>query len=295
VAETLTGPPYPLVPVPGTNSIGKFDIGESPVGDIPPFNPWLTIQSEYGNSPRITGLILNLFSYINQTQNFDAFYDNIMNIETAQGYGLDTWGRIVGVNRVLQVQTLYWFGFAEALPGDEGFNYPSVIGYGPSFGFEEALPNSYAFNQGPFGFDIEYLQPNNNGGGPYYSGETLTSNFALSDQSYRTLILAKAAANITNGSIPAINQILMNLFPNRGNAFVTEGSAPSTPFFGFEESTNANPFNQGVFYEDESVATMTMTYTFLFALSPVEIAIVEQSGVLPKPVGVKAITAIAPL
>jgi hypothetical protein len=295
VADTETGPPYPLIPVPGSNSIGKFDIGESPVGDIPPFNPWLTVLSQYGNSPRITGLILNLFSYIDQTQNFDAFYDQVMNIETAQGYGLDVWGRIVGVQRTLQVQNLYWFGFAEALPGDEGFNYPSTVSYGPSFGFEEALPTSFAFNQGTFGLDIIQGQPLTNGGGPYYSGETLTSNFALSDQSYRTLILAKAAANITNGSIPAINQILMNLFPNRGNAFVTEGSEPSAPYFGFEEQQNANPFNQGTFYDGESVATMVMTYTFLFALSPVEIAIVEQSGVLPKPVGVKAMTVIAPL
>jgi Protein of unknown function (DUF2612) len=33
---------------------------------------------------------------------------------------------------------------------------------------------------------------------------------------------------------------------------------------------------------------MTMTYTFAFQLSPVELAIVTQSGVLPKPTGVLA-------
>ena len=33
---------------------------------------------------------------------------------------------------------------------------------------------------------------------------------------------------------------------------------------------------------------MTMQYVFNFTLSPVELAIVEESGVLPKPVGVAA-------
>lgn len=33
---------------------------------------------------------------------------------------------------------------------------------------------------------------------------------------------------------------------------------------------------------------MTMTYTFTFALTPVELAIVLNSGVLPKPTGVAA-------
>ena len=33
---------------------------------------------------------------------------------------------------------------------------------------------------------------------------------------------------------------------------------------------------------------MTMTYTFEFALTPVEQAIVEQSGVLPRPTGVSS-------
>ncbi|WP_415752057.1 DUF2612 domain-containing protein [Mesorhizobium sp. B2-1-8] len=33
---------------------------------------------------------------------------------------------------------------------------------------------------------------------------------------------------------------------------------------------------------------MTMTYSFAFQLTPVELAIVQNSGVLPKPTGVKA-------
>jgi len=243
---TDTGPAYPRGPLPGSNGLGQFAIGISPIGSLPTFGVWQTVISQYANSPILTRLIENIFAYLDQTVNFDAFFDFIWNVDTAQGVGLDIWGRIVGVNRVLQVEVGNWFGYNEALPG------------------------SFTFSQGSF-----------------YSGDPLTDNFALSDQSYRQLILAKAAANITNGSIPAINQILLSLFPHRGNCYVTEGSQLGA-WFGFQEATNAQGFNQASFYSGAPLSTMTMTYTFEFPLTPVELAIVQQSGVLPKSTGVFA-------
>ncbi|TIS09168.1 MAG: DUF2612 domain-containing protein, partial [Mesorhizobium sp.] len=228
-----TGPPYPRPPPGIPNGFGQFSIGVSPLGDYPPFDVWRTVISEYANAPTLTRLIGNIFEYLDQTANFDAFFDYIWDVDTAQGYGLDVWGRIVGVNRILQVTAGDWFGFQEASPGTDPF-----------------------------------------GNGAFYSGAPLTSNFALSDEAYRLLILAKAAANITNGSIPAINQILMSLFPNRGNAYVTEGDNPGT-WFGFAESLNCVGFNQASFYAGSLIATMTMTYTFTFQLSSVELAIVQ--------------------
>ncbi len=246
-----TGPKYPAGPLPGSNGIGFFQIGVSPIGTLADFDVWKTIISQYANSPILTQLIENIFEYLDQTRDIEAFFDLVMNLDTAQGYGLDVWGRIVGVNRVLQVQSGQWWDFAEALPG------------------------SYTFGQAP-----------------YYSGASLTSNFRLSDQAYRALILAKAAANITDGSIPAINRILMALFPHRGNAYVTEGTQ-SAEWFGFAESVNANGFNQASFYTGAEISTMTMSYVFDFQLSPVELAIVQNSGVLPKPTGVAA-TVVTP-
>lgn len=230
--------------------LGGFTLGVSPLGSIEQFDVWTTVISQYANSPILTALILDLDEYLDQTENFDNYFDDIWNIDTATGYGLDVWGRIVGVNRVVQVTSGDWFGFKEALPGSD-----------------------------PFGF------------GPFYSGAGITSNFALSDDAYRTLILAKAAANITNGSIAAINRILMALFPNRGNAYVTEGS-PSTSFFGFEEQGDTLGFNQAPFYQGQQPPRMQMAYTFNFQLSPVELAIVQNSGVLPKPTGVSATVVI---
>ena len=214
----MTGPSVPRPnPAPGSNAIGKFIIGVSPIGTIIPFDYWNTILSQYANSATLTALIGDFDAWLDQTQNFDLFFDSIWNVNTAQGVGLDVWGRIVNVSRTLTVQA------------------------GSFFDFEESGVSGTTFGQAPF-----------------YSGGGITSNYQLSDSAYRQLIFAKALANISDGSIPSINQILLALFPNRGNCYVADGN------------------------------NMTLAYTFNFSLSPVEAAIVSSSGVLPKPVGVLA-------
>lgn len=152
------------------------------------------------------------------TELFDEFYDNIWNIATAQGYGLDVWGRILGVTRVLQ------------LPA--GGNY---------LGFEEAGTAWSGFGQDPF-----------------YTGETITSNYMLSDADFRVLLYAKAMANITDGSIPSLNAILLTLFPPSGGVVAWVGNT----------------------------GNMQIVYNFSVALNAVQLAIVESSGVLPNPPGV---------
>lgn len=211
----MSGPDI-FAPQPGSNAIGNFIIGVSPIGDIAEFNIWKTIISQYANSPVLTRLIENLFAYLDQTENIQSFFDQVMNIDSAVGWGLDVWGRRLNVGRTLEISESNTF-----------------------FGFEEAGETAQPFNQAPF-----------------YSGQQIGSNFILTDSAYRVLLFCKAAANICDGSIPAINQILMTLFPNRGNAYVIDG------------------------------LDMTMTFKFEFTLSPVERAIVEQSGVLPTSTGV---------
>lgn len=213
----MSGPDI-FAPGPDSNAIGNFVIGVSTIGDIEAFNVWKTVLSQYANSPILNQLILNMDSYLDQTINFQSFYDLVMNVDTAQGYGLDVWGRIVNVSRTLSVTTTETY-----------------------LGFEEAGAPAQPFNQAPF-----------------FAGEQISDNFVLTDTAYRTLIFAKALANICDGSIPAINQILLNLFPNRGNCYVIDG------------------------------LDMTMTYKFEFVLSSVELAIIAQSGALPKSTGVSA-------
>ena len=245
----MSGPPYPHPnPAPGSNAIGQFQIGVSPIGTINPFDIWTTVLSQYANSPILTQLIVDLAGYVDMTANFDAFYDQIWNIDTAVGHGLDVWGRILNVKRTLAVPAGTYLGFEEAT--GEGVD---------SFGF-----------------------------GTFYTGAVTTENFDLTDDAYRMLLFAKALFNICDGSIPAINQILVNLFPNRGNAYVAEGYPFQGFFFGFEEALDCQPFGQAPFFSNIALPPMTMTYVFNFALTGVELAIVSQSGAIPKPTGVKA-------
>jgi hypothetical protein len=227
----MSGPPYPRPPVSTTT---------------PSIDIYSTFIAQYANSSILTTLITNLFNYLDQAANFDAFYSFIFNVNTAQGYGLDLYGRIVGVTRVLQVSVSDWFGFDEALPASDPF-----------------------------------------GQGGFFAGTAVTGNYALSDTAFRLLIMAKAAANITNGSSAAINQILLALFPGRGNCYVQDGPLVAG-WFGFQEAGNTQGFGQQSFYSGSTLATMVLTYVFNFHLTPVELAIVGQSGVLPKPVGVMA-------
>ena len=162
----MSGPTYPPPPAAGSNSIGSFTIGVSPIGTIPSFDFWATIISQYANSPILTSIIESFFDAMDQTKNIDAYFDDIWNLDTAQGYGLDCWGRIVGVTRIVQV--------------------PGTITY---LGFEESGTS------GVFG------------AGVFFAGSPLTTNFILSDAGFRTLILAKALANISDGSIKSIRDL----------------------------------------------------------------------------------------
>jgi hypothetical protein len=209
------------------------------------FDVWTTVLSQYANSPSLTSILVNYAEAADQTEDLDNFFDFIWSVDTAQGYGLDVWGRIVGVQRIITVASTDYFGFEQAVPGVQSWNLG--LGVGGS-----------------------WL------GGALYSGTNLTSNFSLSDAAFRQLILAKAAANISNGAIPTVNGILRGLFPGRGNAYVTDDFG-NTQYFGFAQAANESTgFGQAPFYAGEANGNvMQVTYIFDFALSSVELAIVS--------------------
>ncbi|WP_311271093.1 DUF2612 domain-containing protein [Sphingobium sp. WCS2017Hpa-17] len=186
------------------------------------FDPAQTLLSQYANSPVLTDLIDRLSLAIDRQEDFDTFYDIVWNIDTAAGFGLDIWGRIVGVGRALYVPDEEYLGFSQA--GD-----------------------TYPFDEGIF-----------------YGGSSATPNYLLTDVAYRRVIMAKAALNITDGSILAINAILMALFPTSGNVYVRDNR------------------------------DMTLTYVFGAPISRIEYAIVTQANVLPRPAGVR-FTVVAPV
>lgn len=204
-----------------------------------------TIISQYANSPIIVQLIQGINKYIDPRADIDNFYNTVWNVDTAQGFGLDIWGRIVGVSRLLQI--------------------PATNAY---LGFNEAVPGAYAFNDAPM----------------WDGSPPATNAYFLADSAYRTLILTKAMANILQPSAPALNQLLQNFFAGRGRVYVNDlggmafrytfefdltsyeyaiitqsGAFPrpagvrviyfqsALPLFGFKEASGAAPFGQGVF------------------------------------------------
>lgn len=205
-----------------------------------------TIISQYANSATIVQLIKNMNEYVDPRADFDAFFDYVWNVESAQGFGLDIWGRIVGISRELSI--------------------PAAATY---FGFNDALPGSHPFNDQPF----------------YDGTPPATQTYKLADDAYRQLILVKALANISATNAPALNQLLQNMFASRGRCYVNDlggmalrytfefdltpyefaimtqsGALPrpagvnaslfqsALPLFGFSEAgASAAPFGQGVF------------------------------------------------
>ena len=181
----VSGPPYPHPsPAPGSNAIGSFAVGISPVGDIPTFDVWNTVLSQYANSPVITGIITAFNAAMDQTQNVDSFYDLMFNVLTAVGYGLDSWGRIVNVSRTVPVV---------------------AAGGAPTFGFNEPGGDWVGFGQAPF-----------------FSGAALLNNVTLTDVQFRPVVLAKIATNVWDGSIAGFNKILLGLFQGRGTPWVID-------------------------------------------------------------------------
>lgn len=172
-------------------SIVSFVISTGPASSSTSFNVEATVISQYANSPTLDQLITNLSQYFDQSANFAAFYTYVWNVDTATGFGLDIWGKIVGVSRLLLI--------------------PNTTDY---VGFDNSATPPPDWQT--MGSD---QPPQPAVGGAMYTGYNATQAYLLPDDAYRQLILAKAFANICTTTAPAINQILQNLF-GAGTAWV---------------------------------------------------------------------------
>ncbi|VEB99918.1 Protein of uncharacterised function (DUF2612) [Cedecea lapagei] len=209
-----------------------------------------TILTQYSSSNKLLSIISTFDQAISIDEFTESFINDVWDVSTNGSYGLDVWGKIVGVSRYITSEIdNNSFGFSEANSGDK-FAYPSP------------------FNDEPF-----------------YAGVQETNSVRLGDDAYRTLILCKAFSNISIATIPEINKFLVMLFKGRGKAYsidfgdMTMGIVcefflapfekailenfdvlpiPSgvlaitrqivTPYFGFTK--DSHPFNDGTFYRD---------------------------------------------
>ena len=123
----------------------------------------------------------------------------------------------------------------------------------PYLGFEEAYTAPTAAT-GPQPFNQD----------PFYNGVVATTTFALSDTQYRQLIMVKAAANISDLSTKSINALL------RAEFGVNNGTDPYGPAY------------------VQDLGGMQFNYYLGFHPNSTHIAIIQNSGVFPRPAGVQA-------
>lgn len=194
-----------------------------------------TVISQYANSPTIIQLVQNFNEYFDQSVNFATFYNFVWNILSAQKWGLDILGKIIGVSRLLNIpNSADYFGF-----------------YQPS----ESQPDQDFL---PFGSKLDTPPV----GGIFYTGYNATTAYLLNDDAYRQLILAKAFANICTTTAPALNKILQTLY-GAGTAYVRYNSI------------------------------MDISIVLTFTPTPIQLAILTQSGVIPYPPAV-TVTIVTP-
>lgn len=214
-----------------------------------------TIISQYAQSPSLNRLIDNFNDYIDPQVDIDNFLLNIWDIQTANGAGLDIWGKIVGVGRILKIPSL-----------------EDVVGFSQQ-GTESITP----FNDGVF----------------YIQGIEQYNTLSLLDEPYRKLIMIKALANISRSTPQAINYILTQLFGGqiRSTSFI-DGSRLDGGIVLDETPLDQKIVTDEVLTNRCYVADfgcMNIGLIFEFNLEPWEYALLSQTNVLPIPasVGVK--------
>lgn len=144
-----------------------------------------TVQKQYSNSPTLLGLLEAFDEWVDPTAFRDEFLSYVWDLSTAQGFGLDIWGRILGRSRYVRVTQ------------SPGFNFGFDIGATPGTPWKP-------WNVAPFFNDAA--------SGAY--------TFPLQDDYYRKLLFVKAAANIAACNAPALNFLMRQMFGDRGKCYV---------------------------------------------------------------------------
>ena len=145
-----------------------------------------TILRQYAGSENIINMIDTFDQAVSLDDFTDEFIDDVWDVLTCGSYGLDIWGKIVGVSRYVTASSSgAYFGFQGTASSSPNATFP------------------HPFNTKPF-----------------FSGKLETNNVRLGDGAYRTLVLSKAFSNISISTIPEINKFLTMLFKNRGKAYI---------------------------------------------------------------------------
>lgn len=223
-----------------------------------------TVINQYQNSPIIIDIIGSVNDAIDITSDEDLIYENLFDIQSAKGVGLDRLGSVVAISRqVRNFEPPKFFGFIEAgdaypfaskaLDNDVfSKNFPFCNSNGDNcFGFSEAGNSFYGFSKKSE--DTLYTGVLS----PFYTDQSLTYQIDfLDDESYRLLILVKSLSNFSELNVFSINKLLKTLFENRGRCYCTD------------------------------IGDMRITLTFDFLLTSKEMSILLYNNIFFRPAGV---------
>ncbi len=204
---------------------------------------------QYAASPVIQKLVAARATYFpNDWQ--DQFYNVVWNVDTAQGFGLDIWGRVVVIGRNNQVPVEDYFGFSTTPQTWGAFGEESFYG-GPAATstfrladaayrvliLAKALANIARTDARSLNGVIQQLFPNRGRAWVNDLGSMsmrVTFEFALEPWEFSVL---------TGGGV----------FPRPAGVGVKIAQIPIDSF-GFSEASDAEPFNQGTFLSTGAVA-----------------------------------------
>ena len=148
--------------------------------DFTSFDAWdiaETIQSQYAASKRMMQVISAFWESIDPKADISLMYQKLVNPRTAEGTGLDVWGRIVAIGR----------------------SYLAAEDTNPYFGFD---PPEGVKNDRLGTFNVT----------PFY--KKIMGKVRMADTMFRTYVFLKALINISNSSLAGLNQMVKMLFPD---------------------------------------------------------------------------------
>lgn len=144
----------------------------------------VTVQSQYAASPRILALAAQFWQLLDPTPSADLMISKMIDPTTAEGYGLDVWGRIVGIKRALIPVSGDYLAFAP----------PANV----------TNPDGDTWDNAPF--------------------NPVTASGLAPDAVFRVYVFVKAMLNIGNGSLASLNRYFSLLFPNSGIKVIHPGT-----------------------------------------------------------------------
>lgn len=187
-----------------------------------------TVMKQYANSPVLLALLADFDQWVDMDKFTADFLAYVWDISTAQGFGLDIWGRILGRSRnIVAAQT----------PGNNfGFNINGASGT-PWKPFGQA---------------------------PFFNGAASGNvSYPLDDTYYRQLLLVKAAANIASCDCPSLNYLLRAMFGDRGKCYV--GYDPDRPMhIGYHFEFMPTAIEQAIIQSDLFPVPAGMTVEYIY-------------------------------